>query len=145
TTYEDSFALENGTWRSGDEDAEEDFNESAKASVEDGWCDVDWNGQVDYRDTMMIESLADDSPDGSFEYAAKDGEVSEYTKLDAQACGLECDYPFCTTGESRCGLVGLESLLVLVPIGLRGLKRSRRRCNAGHDSNSQAQSVRTDG
>jgi hypothetical protein len=145
TTYEDSFALENGTWRSGDEDAEEDFNESSKSSVEDGWCDVDWNGQVDYRDTMMIESLADDSSDGSFVFAAKDGEVAEYTRLDAQACRLECEYAYCTTGEPLCGLVGLESLLVLIPVGMRGLKRSRRRCNEGPESDSQPQSVRSDG
>ena len=145
TTYEDSFALENGTWRSGDEDAEEDFNESSKSSVEDGWCDVDWNDQVDYRDTMMIESLADDSPDGSFVFAAKDGQVAEYTRLDAQACRLECEYAYCTTGEPLCGLVGLESLLVLIPVGMRGLKRSRRRCNEGRESDSQPPSVRNDG
>ena len=145
TTYVDSFALENGTWRSGDEDAEEDFEDSERIGVEDGWCDLDWNGQVDYRDTLMIETLAGESEDGSFFHATEEGEVSQYTLLDAQACRHECEYDYCVIEESRCGLVGLEGLFALLPIGLRRLKRGQCRRNEGHQQDSPSQSVPING
>ena len=145
TTYEDSFALENGTWRSGDEDAKEDFDESFTDSVEDGWCDVDSNGQVDYNDTNMILSYSNASPDVSFTIVGKNGEGTEYTQLDAQSCRLECDYVLCMRGEMTCGLVGLEGLFVLAPLGLC---RIRRRYNSHFSAQNRVKpfrSVESDG
>ena len=127
TTYEDSFALENGTWRIGDEDAQEDFDDFlANSSSEDMWCDVDSNGQVDYLDAKMIETYSDESVDGSFSLVFENGETAEYTRLDAQACRLECDNTLCLSEEFSCGLVGLESVIGLVPLGLRAARKRRR-------------------
>ena len=122
TTYEDSFALENGTYKDGDEDAKEDYADSGGGSVEDGWCDVDWNGQVDHRDISMIEDLVTASATGSIVLSDEDGDSSEYTILDAQACELECDYDFCLIQDVSCGLLGLEALLVLVPLARRRMR-----------------------
>jgi FtsP/CotA-like multicopper oxidase with cupredoxin domain len=123
TTYEDSFALENGTWRKGDEDAADDYSDEGGGSTDDGWCDVDWNDQVDHRDIRLIRDLVANSAQHSVVLTSQKGQESEFTALDAEACELECTHRFCGTQELKCGLVGLESLVLLVPLGLRRLRK----------------------
>jgi hypothetical protein len=123
TTYEDSFALENGTWKKGDTEAAGDYASQGGGSTDDGWCDVDWNGQVDHRDIGLISTLVTSSGKGSVVLTSSKGEESEFTPLDAEACELECKYDLCMVQEPKCGLVGLEGIMLLIPLGLGGWRK----------------------
>ena len=77
-------------------------------------CDADKNGQIDALDLLRIIREPGSKEDGS-------------PLIDWASCLSKCTHKGCSPlppgGRGRCGLLGIEGLLVLLPLALRGKRR----------------------
>jgi FtsP/CotA-like multicopper oxidase with cupredoxin domain len=81
-------------------------------------CDADKNGQIDVLDLFQIIREPSTKEDGS-------------ALIDWGSCASKCTHKGCSPlppgGRGRCGLLGIEGLLVLLPLALRRKRRQESR------------------
>jgi len=80
-------------------------------------CDADGNGQVDAVDLLQI--IREPTPNGGGSPA-----------IDWASCASKCTHRGCSpvaNGRGSCGLVGLEALIVLLPLALRKRREQKTR------------------
>ncbi len=103
--------------------ADPSCNDEFGASEGEGWCDMDLNGQVDMRDiSTLLVRVGTQASDASDQYD-RDGD-GIVTRIDALYCFVECKNRGCSTRprRSRCGLLGIEALLALIPLARRRVR-----------------------
>jgi hypothetical protein len=88
-------------------------------------------GQIDRRDIDVIFAARGTAATGPDDPRDADGDGA-ITVLDGSQCRLRCDYARCAIAPSACGLLGVEALLVLVPL----VRRARRRAAAAPEVRS---------
>ena len=84
---------------------------------------MDLNGQVDMRDiSTLLVRVGTQASDASDQYD-RDGD-GIVTGIDALYCFVECKNRGCSTRprRSRCGLLGIEALLALIPLARRRVR-----------------------
>ena len=89
---------------------------SSVAHQSQALCDADGNGQVDALDLLQIIREPGTKEDGS-------------PLIDWGTCASKCTHRGCSPvarGDGRCGLLGIEGLLVLLPLAMRRRRRESR-------------------
>ena len=86
-------------------------------------CDVVAKlGQIDRLDIDAIFAARGTPASGPSDPRDADGDGT-ITVLDGSQCRLQCDFARCATAPPHCGLLGIEALLVLVPLARRARRR----------------------
>jgi len=106
-----------------------DCRDPNEGSEGKGWCDMNFSGKVDIKDVRMILRRSGKRSRGPSDRADQNGD-GRIDFADAIGCFVRCDDSGCYPRRHRCGLVGLEALLGLIPLARR---RRRRRLNTGRN------------
>ncbi len=94
-----------------------------------GWCDMDFSGKVDIEDLDFILDRSGERSEGPSDRFDRNGD-GRIDLADAIECFIRCDDLGCYPRSHRCGLIGLEALLGLIPLA-RKRRRPSQRGNAG--------------